>query len=42
MAFNYWFHPPSQLGSDDFEAPYEDAFWSSEFDKQRVALDGLQ
>ena len=30
LAFNYWHHPPSTLGS--FENPYEDEFWKEYFE----------
>lgn len=32
MAFNYWFHPPSSCGPDDFTRPYgESGFWERDW-----------
>lgn len=32
LAMNYWFHPPD---SADFEKPYSDDFWQSDWAKRR-------
>jgi hypothetical protein len=31
IAFNYWFHPPSQLDPHQYASPYDDMFWAREW-----------
>ncbi|KAI9340144.1 cupin-like domain-containing protein [Zopfochytrium polystomum] len=38
MAFNYWFHPPTQT---TFANPYDDAFWEDQWRAVACLIDGV-
>eukprot|EP00053_Salpingoeca_punica_P016246 m.152269 g.152269 ORF g.152269 m.152269 type:complete len:232 (+) comp16916_c0_seq2:219-914(+) len=36
MAFNYWFHPPTKLGDEDVNNPYDSDFWARDWQERQA------